>query len=313
MDEHPSLGLRATSPSDFFADPGDLEHFNPHLVLGYFHRLELILKECPVEIYAASSLKHPWPYRLQKAGDCAQASFWRSQHRILDSNIMDPTLTNEEILAEAIEKEAHQGVVAKDYLPFEMYDRGKYDLREITGADDHWEATKESIREFISLHDPDDHPPAYIPLQPPYADSITEIRPFVQESHLEERYMLGGLKDAKPAERLNQAEEIREIIGDEPILHGLGWGPSDTLVKGLREQPGLIDSIDNSGPSQAIMNNNILDDHWVQRDFGLVEGDFRNSIAGVFEFGMLMQAAHRFTPYNMDFEGIAEQRQLSEY
>ena len=125
--------------------------------------------------------------------------------------------------------------------------------------------------------------------------------------------MLGGLKDAKPAERLKQAEEIRGIVGDGPTLHGLGWGPSDTLVKGLREQPGLIDSIDNSGPSQAIMNDNILDDHWVQRDFGLVEGDFRNSIAGVFEFGMLMQAVHRFTSHNMDFEGIAEQRQLSEY
>lgn len=312
MGDHPGLGEIAENPSDFYANPNDLKHFDPRLVLGYFHRLELILEECPVDIYAASSLKHPWPFRLQKAGDCAPASFWRSQHRILDSNIMDPSLTNKEILDEAVEKKA-SAVVAKDYLPFKVYDSSVYNLPAITGTSNHWEATAESIREFISLHDPDKHPPAYVSIQPPYEEHIKEIRPLVQNTHLEERYMLGGLKNADPAERIRQTKDLRDIVGSEPKLHGLGWGPSNHLVQELRKNPDLIDSIDNSGPSQAIMNGQLLDNRWQQVPFGLVEGVFRNSVAGIFEFGMLLQAAHRLTSHNSEFAGADEQRELFDY
>jgi hypothetical protein len=312
MGKRPELGYIAEELEDFHASPEDLEHFDPDLVLGYFWRLEMILGDCPIDIYAASSLKHPWPYRLQKAGDCAPASFWRSQNRILDSNIMDPELTNEEILKESIEKEA-TAVVAKDYLPFDVYDNRQYDLPEITGAPTYKEATAQSIQEFIELHDPEKHPPAYIPIQPPYKDHIGEIRDMVQDSHLSERYMLGGLKDKSPEERIHQAKELRDLVGTEPHLHGLGWGLSDTLVKELRVNRDLIDSVDNSGPSQAILNDGLLDKHWQEKPFGLVEGDARNSVAGIFEFGMLLQAAHRLTEHNTEFDSDTTQSNLREY
>lgn len=312
MGNRPELGYIAEELEDFHASPEDLDHFDANFILGYFHRLELILDECPIEIYAASSLKHPWPYRLQKAGDCAPASFWRSQHRILDSNIMDPELTNEEILEEAVEKEA-TAVVAKDYLPFKIYDSREYNLPEITEATSHWEATLQSIQRFIDLHNPEKHPPAYIPVQPPYKDHIGEIRDLIQESHLEERYMLGGLKNAKPEKRIQQAKEAREVVGTEPILHGLGWGLSDTLVKELRTNPELIDSVDNSGPSQAVMNDGLLDKHWQFRPFGLVEGDLGNSVAGWFEFGMLLQAAHRLSKHSSEFDSDTRQSGLTDY
>ncbi|NUC74771.1 hypothetical protein HTZ84_21140 [Haloterrigena sp. SYSU A558-1] len=309
MGKRPEIGAFAEEVEDFHANPDDLDYFDPHLVLGYFQRLEMILEKCPVNIYAASSLKHPWPYRLQKAGECAPASFWRSQHRILDSNITDPTVTNEDILAEAVTKDA-TAVVAKDYLPFHLYDR-KFDLEELTGAANHTEATTQSIREFIDLHDPDRHPPAYIPLQPPYVDHIQDIREIVVDSHLEERYMLGGLKNANPKRRISEAQALRDEIGDEPDLHGLGWGLSDSLVESLRHNPDLIESVDNSGPSQAILNGGLLDKHWQKQPFGLVEGQMRNSVAGAFEFGILLQATHRLTKYNTEF--TTKQKSISDY
>ncbi|WP_254762232.1 hypothetical protein [Natrinema marinum] len=309
MGKRPEIGAFAEEVEDFHADPDDLEHFDPHLVLGYFQRLEMILDECPVNIYAASSLKHPWPYRLQKAGECAPASFWRSQHRILDSNITDPRVTNEDILEEAIQKDA-TAVVAKDYLPFHLYDR-KFDLEELTGAASHREATTQSIQEFIDLHDPDRHPPAYIPLQPPYVDHIQDIREIVVDSHLEEKYMLGGLKNANPKRRISEAQALRDEIGGEPDLHGLGWGLSDALVESLRHNPDLIESVDNSGPSQAILNDGLLDKHWQKQPFGLVEGQMRNSVAGAFEFGILLQATHRLTKYNTEF--TTNQKSISDY
>ena len=312
MGKRPEIGYLAKELKDFHASPEDLEYFDPDLVLGYFRRLELILEDCPINIYAASSLKHPWPHRLQKAGDCAPASFWRSQHRILDSNIMDPELTNEEILQKAMKKEA-TAVVAKDYLPFKVYDSREYNLRDITGASNHWEATTQSIREFIDLHDPEKHPPAYIPLQPPYVEHVEEIREMIRESHLEERYMLGGLKAETPETRIHEAKQLRDFVGTEPKLHGLGWGLSDTLVEELRISPDLIDSVDNSGPSQAIMNDGLLDKHWQQRSFGLVEGELRNTVAGWFEFGMLLQAAHRLSDHNTEFDSDSRQSDLSDY
>lgn len=310
MVKRPEIGAEATEVEDFHANPEDLDIFDPDLVLGYFWRLEMILEECPIDIYAASSLKHPWPYRLQKYGECAKASFWRSQHRILDSNIIDPEVTNEEILSEAINKEA-TAVVAKDYLPFHMYDLTHSKMRELTGEDNHIDATTESIREFIELYDQEDDLIAYIPLQPPYVEHIKDIRQMVRDSHLEERYMLGGLKNANPKKRISEAEDLRAVIGDEPILHGLGWGLSDTLVEALRENPQLIDSVDNSGPSQAVINEGLLDKHWQKQPFKLVEGQMRNSVAGIFEFGILLQAAHRLTDYNMDFN--TEQMSFSDY
>ena len=310
MAKRPEIGAIAEEVEDFYADLDDLEYFDPHLVLGYFYRLELILDECPVDIYAASSLKHPWPFRLQKYGECAPASFWRSQHRILDSNIIDPAVTNEDVLAEAIKKKA-TAVVAKDYLPFNLYDRQQYDMGKLTESSNHIEATTKSIADFISQHDPSKHPKAYIPLQPPYAEHIKKIRPLVQDSHLDERYMLGGLKGASPKKRISEAESLREEIGDEPILHGLGWGLSDTLVEAIQNNPDLIDSVDNSGPSQAVLNGKLLDKHWKTQPFALVEGEMRNSVAGSFEFGILLQAAHRLTKYNNDFN--TEQKSLDDY
>ncbi|MFA9427061.1 hypothetical protein [Natronorubrum sp. A-ect3] len=310
MAKHPEIGAIAEEVEDFHAHPNDLEHFDPKLILGYFQRLEMILEKCPVDIYAASSLKHPWPYRLQKSGECAPASFWRSQHRVLDSNITNPKVTNQDILEEAIKKDA-TAVVAKDYLPFHLYDHQEFDMGELTGASNHTDATTKSIREFVELHDPSRHPPAYIPLQSPYAVHIQEIRDIVKSSHLEERYMLGGLKDAGPKKRISEAKALRDEVGDEPVLHGLGWGLSDTLVEELRKNPNLIDSVDNSGPSQAILNEGLLDKHWQKQSFGLVEGQMRNSVAGWFEFGILLQATHRLTELNTEFN--TEQKSLTDY
>jgi len=310
MAKRPEIGSIAAEVEDFHADPADLEYFDPKLVLGYFQRLELIMEKCPVNIYAASSLKHPWPYRLQKVGECAPASFWRSQYRILDSNITDPRVTNKDVLEEAIKKEA-TAVVAKDYLPFHLYDNQEFDMEALTGESNHVDATTQSVQEFVELHESDKHPPAYIPLQAPYSEHIKKIRPIIEESDLEERYMLGGLKDAAPKKRINEAKALREEIGEDPDLHGLGWGLSDALVEEFRKNPELIDSVDNSGPSQAILNEGLLDKHWQKQPFGLVEGQMRNSVAGLFEFGMLLQATHRLTEYNTEFN--TEQQSIIEY
>ena len=280
MNEHVDRhGRQAQHPDDFRADESELDTFDAGLALGYFRRLEVLLDACPVTIYAASSLKHPWPYRLQNAAECYPASFWRSQDRILDSAI-GHDLTNEEVLSHAVERHA-TAVVAKDHL----HDQ---------------QATTESIREFLDLHDPDVHPRAYIPLQPPYDEHVETVYPIIEASHLDHRYMLGGLAGGSPEDRIDELLAFRDAVGEEPTAHGLGWGLDDRLVQTVREEPALLDSVDNSSPSQAVQNGQVLDKHWQARDCPNVDGQYQNTVGGTWEFAMLVQATHRLTEFNDD-------------
>lgn len=312
-------GSAAQSPAELVADGSELQFFDAGLALGYYRRLEAIVEACPVDIYAASSLKHPWPYRLQNAAECYPASFWRSPRRILDSAIVDPALTNAAVLEIAVEREA-TAVVAKDYLPFDGYDEADLDEQQQRaldglrrGYDDHVAATTDSIREFAELHDPKRHPPAYIPLQPPYDEHVREVAPIVDGSHLQPRYTLGGLKDADADERLRHLRAFRSEVGPGPVAHGLGWGPSDRLVMALREEPSLLDSLDNSGPANAIQNDAVLDKHWRAADCAQVDGQYQNAIGGAFEFGMLLSASHRLTPFNDDYGDAFRQHNLGDF
>lgn len=289
VDRH---GRQAGHPDEFRAAAAELEIFDTGLALGYLRRLEVLLNACPVDIYAASSLKHPWPFRLQNAAECYPSSFWRSQDRILDSAIGED-LSNKEVLDHAVERHA-TAVVAKDYL----HDRS---------------ATTESIREFVELHDPERHPRAYIPLQPPYDEHVREVYPIIDDSHVEHRYMLGGLATSSPGERIDALLDFREAVGEGPVAHGLGWGLDDDLVAALRDEPTLLDSVDNSSPAQAVQNDQILDKHWRAKPCRHVDGQYQNSVGGTFEFAMLVQATHRLTEFNDDFDGLSEQRNLGEF
>lgn len=288
-----AYGRQAKHPDEFKAPADELETFDPDYVLGYFRRLETILDACPVRIYVASSLKHPWPYRLQNAAECYPASFWRSPDRILDSGISDPTLSNRDVLDHAVERHA-TAVVAKDYLHGQN-------------------RTTESIRDFVELHDPEKHPRAYFPLQPPYAEHYEDVAPVVEASHLTPQFMLGGLKDATAERRLEELRAFRDVAGYEPVAHGLGWGFTEPMVLAIREEPDLLDSVDTSTLTTNLQNGRILDKNWRSQPFARVDGHYQNSVMGSFEFAMALQTAHRLTEFNEDFETADGQTGLAEF
>jgi len=317
IDRH---GRQANHPDEFRATGDELDIFDDGLALGYLRRLEVLLDACPIDVYAASSLKHPWPYRLQNAAECYPASFWRSQHRLLNSAIMAPELTNQDILNHADERHA-TAVVAKDYLPFNDYDEDELTDEQLDALEslreeypDNVAATTDSIREFSRIYHPDNHPPAYVPLQPPYAEHVTEVDTIIEASSLEPRYMLGGLANASPKRRIEELLAFRAEVGEDPVAHGLGWGLDDELVATIREEPDLLDSVDNSSPQNALRNGRIIDKHWQSRPFGVVEkGEYQNVTMGSFEFASLVQGVHRLTQYNGEFDDLAEQSGLAEF
>lgn len=320
IDRH---GRVAAHPDEFRGDLDELDAFDGEIALGYLRRLEVLLDACPIDIYAASSLKHPWPYRLQNAAECYPASFWRSPHRLMDSAITAPELSNRDVLEHALERHA-TAVAAKDFLPFEEYER-LYENGELSEAQidvvrslqrhhgDHRQATTDSVREFVDVYDPELHPPAYIPVQPPYPDHLESVYPIIEESNLDHRYMLGGLAEEPPARRIAGARAFRTAVGYQPTAHGLGWGLEDDLLAAVRDDPRLIDSVDNSSPAQAVQNDQILNKHWQSTDCAHVDGQYQNAVGGAFEFAMLVQATHRLTEFNDDVACLADQSNLSEF
>lgn len=271
-------------------DHPDMDHFDVSMLTKHFSRLERVIESCPVKIYAASYNKHPWPYRLQHVGECSPASFSTSQHRILDSGFKDEGVTNEHVLSEAVRRDATQ-VVAKDYLAVDGRSREAAQRK-----------TTESIKEFIAHHDPNIHPSAWVPLQPPYADHYRVVADLVEDSHLPHRYMLGGLADrlTTDSEQIAQCESFNRVADPDHERHGLGWGPTPQIVNYIRKNPNALDSIDTSSTSQCIRNGRIMNKRWEQSDFDHIRGKYVDVIGGTAEIWMLIQATHTMSEFSGD-------------
>lgn len=295
------------SPYDLGLDD-QMSYFDPELIAGFFHRIELILDACPIDIYLASSNAHPWPFRLQHYGEVNHAAFHSSPTQILDSEINNPGISNKDILLKAVEFDATY-VVVKDYLPFDQYDYGNLSEDEQQTLDDLMsrygdgvEATTASIQEFADLYDPALHPTPFIPLQPPYDEHYREVAPIVEKSELPARYMLGGLKDAGPQRQIRQLHAFRDVAGPEPVAHGLGWGLQPSMVSEIRENPQLLDSIDNSTPNRGYRNGKMVDKNWQTKDWDHPKGTWATVVGGVAEMLQLLSVAHRLTEFSGDVD-----------
>jgi len=109
------------------------------------------------------------------------------------------------------------------------------------------EATVESLLQCLEVAD--DHPfegELLLPLQEPYVECYNEI------GEPSEHWIgLGGLKDASDHHRIESAKEFRNHVGPDVMVHGFGWGPTEELAAAIRDDPGLIDSLDYSTPVRS--------------------------------------------------------------
>jgi hypothetical protein len=111
-------------------------------------------------------------------------------------------------------------------------------------------ATADSLLEGLAIADSHDFAgELLLPLQKPYVECWEEIGE--PTDHL---LGIGGLKDARPAERLQATRELRSAVGTDVWVHGFGWGV-DGLAEAIRDDPQLLDSLDYSTPMQQAAHN----------------------------------------------------------
>jgi len=173
-----------------------------------------------------------WPWRMQPVHEATPRYVDACEKYLVDSSFNREDITNQDALDKAAEFRAY-GVLLEDvYLDVDATINRLLEGRELV----------------------DSHPfggEVYHPLQQPYERCWKEIGE-------PEKVALGGLKDATSAEKVRAAKRFRELVGDDVVVHGLGWGPSDKLARAVVDQPELVDSIDASTPIYRARHMDIL-------------------------------------------------------
>lgn len=193
--------------------------------------LDRLVRATPVKLYASGvdGARCFWPWRMNKAGGAMgparrRAMAAKCDHYVLDSNFKDETITNRDVLDEAADMGADAAVLADVYQDMEATVPALLDGLDL--ADDHrYDGT------------------VVLPLQAPHDECYREVAPSVARDVW---WAIGGLKDESPTLKIEAAQRLRQAVGQEAHIHGLGYGVTDDLARYIRSNPEFLDSIDNS-------------------------------------------------------------------
>lgn len=210
------------------------------------------INRCPIDIYVASAMPYPYPYKLMKPEHAEQRVADTCDTLIMDSGIGDDT-TNRQVL-ELAQKYDADFVVPCD------------ELRDQT-------ATTEAVHDFLEVYDDMDvRATPLIPLQPPYDEHYRDL-----SGHY--AYVLGGIafdedgNQVDPRKQVAELQQFRREAGPEPYAHALGVGGSMTVVNALANNPNLVQSVDCSTPEQAAINGSVIDAQLKQKSIEILTGD----------------------------------------
>jgi len=219
-----------------------------------------IAKACPVEYYLAGSdgCRIEWPYRLQPADESYPRYAEQADRYIVDSAISNPDVGTRETLDKAEYVDADVAVLEDVYQDFD--------------------ATVDSVLEGMAVAD--DHAfggELLVPLQEPHVECWREVG---EPDHV----AVGGVKDAPASEKVRVTQQVRDAVGPDVWVHGLGFGATDAVVHAVRSDPDLLDSIDSYSPLQNV-------------DLGTIwPGDERGSVKAIRALAELVESCRRMTP-----------------
>lgn len=202
--------------------------------------LDRLVRSTPVDLYASGidGARCYWPWRMNKAkspmGHGARKSHAaKCDHYVLDSNFRDETVTNLDVLDEAAKLGADAAVLADVYQDMEATVGALLDGLEL--ADDHhFDGT------------------IVLPLQPPHDECFRQVEPSVDRDVW---WAVGGVKDETAAIKVDSTKALREVAGGDVHIHGLGFGVTEHLARAVRNDPAMLDSIDNATSMSNSVSN----------------------------------------------------------
>ncbi|WP_135665876.1 hypothetical protein [Halorhabdus rudnickae] len=183
------------------------------------------------------------------------------------------------------------------------------------GIDSQFEAAVEGIERFMDrARDLEILDKTILPIQHPYLDflEVAEEKGWLDEV----RYIaLGSLKRVESVDRrIEMLHAVRKYVGDDMKIHALAPGTEPELLKELRDNPNLIDSLDNSTPEKAPASNKIPDASWTQNKHLLPFGDDISTVRAQYSGSIAVQFAYMISPLCSDrtFDEVIEPKTDSE-
>lgn len=200
-----------------------------------------IFREAPVKLFFsenACSLK--WPWRMAGAQHAQERMVESSEYYILDSAFQRDDIGIEEVLDTGVELGADMIALVDEYGSSAKTVENV--LNDMEAVDDHeWDGD------------------VLVPLQPPHGKCYRELE------GIGDWYGVGGVARSSPEEKIHAAHEIRDAAGPEIHLHGLGWGVTLPVVRAIRDDPDLLDSLDSKGEYDRAMTED-MPETWQSRD-----------------------------------------------
>jgi len=197
----------------------------------YFRRL---VDNAHIELYLSASGgaggRIYWPWKMNPPKEAQPRMRNSCEKYIIDSDPLDDSVTTVDVLNTAVTYEAEVASLQDVYQDKD--------------------ATVDALLDGLAIADSHEFDgQLLLPLQKPYVECWHELG-----EPTEHMLGIGGLKDARPFERLKAAKELRQAVGRNVWIHGFGWGVTG-LEDAIRDNPSLIDSIDYSTPIQNAMNS----------------------------------------------------------
>lgn len=189
-----------------------------------------------IELYLSANdgARLYWPWRMHPPKEASSTYRNACEKYAIDSDPKDDSVTTTDVLDTAFKLDAEIASLQDVYQDKD--------------------ATVDTLLEGLAIAD--SHPydgELILPLQAPFGECYKEIGE--PKNHI---LGIGGLKDSPVSDKLAACEELRGVAGYDVQIHGFGWGDrenngfvSDRLAPAIRDNPGLLDSIDYSTPVQS--------------------------------------------------------------
>lgn len=276
-----------------------------------------IIEACPVKVFTSSiNPRWAWPWKLNSANE-ARPSIPPS----CDELMIDPGHTNycgPLAAAHAAAKTGADYVLARDLPPSQFPEDVPEDERHLVSIDrvanyfvEHRrlrENETASLGKWELAHSAE----AIAPIQPPYIESLKRIsEPIKRETKDSPEYItildetdyiaLGGLLSIDKAnDRVEMLRDVREYVGNDVKIHALAPGTDLEVIRAIRNDHDLIDSLDVSTPERAASNGRIPDKTWKQHKHPLPRGTDSTTIRGQYSGAIALQLAYMLGPYCTD-------------
>lgn len=165
------------------------------------------------------------------------------------------------------------------------------------GIDSHLDAALRGIELFLErARELDILEKTILPIQHPYLDFLEEAE---DRGWLEDvgYIAVGGLKNVDAVQdRIDALHAVREFVGPDMRIHALAPGTEPEMLRELRDNPDLLDSLDNSTPEKAPASNKLPDASWTQNKHLFAFGDEISTVRAQYSGSIAVQFAHMISP-----------------